>query len=77
MTRQKYPTTWETAQQEMSIAGSPAKIAQLGRDIIQLIGKTMDETNHAEIINTEFMLEICIREIRRAKKRYEKSHTLK
>lgn len=69
--------TWAEVQKEMSIAGSPEKITQLGSDILQLIGKTVDTTNRAELTNVEFMLKRLIAETKRAQKQYDASHKIK
>lgn len=51
-------------QKEMSIAGSPKKITKLMTDINELIGKTVDANNPAELINTKFALQRLIAEIK-------------
>jgi hypothetical protein len=66
--------TWEEVQSEMSIAGNPAKITQLGRDIEDLLLPKLDATNRAEMINAELMLKRLIAEIRILQKRYDQSH---
>ena len=66
--------TWAEVEKEMSIAGSPEKIAQLGSDILELIGKKVDSTNRAELTNVEFMLQRVLAEIRLQQRRYDKSH---
>jgi hypothetical protein len=66
--------TWEDVQKEMSIAGSPEKITQLGRDIETLLMPAIDATNRAEMINVEFMLKRLIAEIRHLQRRYDKTH---
>jgi hypothetical protein len=68
--------TWDDMQKEMSIAGSPEKITQLGKDILELIGKTIDTTNRAELINVEFMLRRQIAEIKRVQRMYDASHNI-
>lgn len=68
--------TWADVQKEMSIAGSPEKITQLGRDVLELIGKTIDSTNRAELTNVEFMLQRVIAETRLMQRMYDKSHRL-
>lgn len=66
--------TWADVQQEMSIAGSPEKLTQLGKDIEVLMGKTIDATNRAEILNAEFMLQRLLAEIKAMGREYDKSH---
>lgn len=66
--------TWADVQQEMSIAGSPEKITQLGEDILELIGKTIDATNRAELTNVEFMLQRILAETRLRQSMYDNSH---
>lgn len=68
--------TWADVQKEMSIAGSPEKITQLGRDVLELIGKTIDSTNRAELTNVEFMLQRVLAETRLMQRMYDKSHRL-
>lgn len=68
--------TWADVQQEMSIAGSPEKITQLGKDVLELIGKTIDSTNRAELTNVEFMLQRVLAETRLMQRMYDKSHRL-
>lgn len=68
--------TWAEIQKEMSIAGSPEKITQLGKDILELIGKKIDSTNRAELTNVEFMLQRLLAEIRLEQRRYDKSHRI-
>lgn len=68
--------TWADVQKEMSIAGSPEKITQLGSDVLELIGKTVDSTNRAELTNTEFMLQRVLAETRLMQRMYDKSHRL-
>jgi hypothetical protein len=65
---------WDDMQKEMSIAGSPEKITQLGRDIIELIGKTLDPTNRAELTNVEFMLKRINAEVKLWQRMYDRSH---
>lgn len=66
--------TWEDVQQEMSIAGSPEKIAQLGRHIEALLMHELDVTNRAELTNVEFMLKRLVAEIKLLQNGYDKSH---
>ena len=66
--------TWEDVQKEMSIAGRPGDIAQLGRHIEALFGETIDATNRAELTNVEFMLQRLLSEVRLWQKIYDKSH---
>lgn len=65
--------TWNDVQAEMSIAGSPEKITQLGRDIEALF-VTIDATNRAELTNAEFMLRRLVAEIKLSQRMYDKSH---
>jgi hypothetical protein len=66
--------TWSDMQQEMSIAGDPEKIAELGQEIMELIVYKTDRTNRAELINIEFMLQRIIAETRLWQRMYDKSH---
>lgn len=66
--------SWDDVQQEMSIAGSPEKIAQLGRDIEELMMNAIDATNRAEMTNVEFMLKRLIAEVKLLQRRYDRTH---
>lgn len=55
--------TWDDVQLEMSIAGSPEKITQLGRHIESLLMHELDATNRAELTNAEFMLKRLVAEV--------------
>lgn len=66
--------TWEDVQQEMSIAGSPEKITQLGRQIEGILMLTIDMTNRAELTNVEFMLNRLVAEVKLMQRMYDKSH---
>jgi hypothetical protein len=66
--------TWEEMQAEMSIAGNPSKITQLGRDIEALLLPALDTTNRAELTNAEFMLQRLMAEINLAQRWYDKTH---
>lgn len=66
--------TWADIEKEMSIAGSPEKITQLGKDILELIADKTDCTNRAELTNVELMLQRVIAEIRLYQRMYDKSH---
>ncbi len=66
--------TWDDVEKEMSIAGSPGKIAQLGRDIEAVLMPVIDTTNRAELTNVEFMLKRLIAEIKLMQQRYDNSH---
>lgn len=66
--------TWADVQQEMSIAGSPEKITQLGKDIMEQIASKLDKTNRAELINVEFMLKRLIAEVKLHGRMYDRSH---
>jgi hypothetical protein len=66
--------TWDDIQKEMSIAGSPEKITQLGRDTETLIMGRLDRTNRAELTNVEFMLQRLLAEIRLMQRMYDKTH---
>jgi rubrerythrin len=74
MAKKLYQMTLDEVQQEMSIAGSPEKITQLGRDILALIGEKVDRTNGAELINVEFMLKRITAEIKLYQRMYDSSH---
>lgn len=66
--------TWEDVQKEMSIAGSPEKITELGRHIEELLMSAIDSTNRAELTNVEFMLKRLYAEIKMLQRQYDKSH---
>ena len=67
---------WEDVQAEMSIAGSPDKITQLGREIEALLLPTLDITNRAELTNAEFMLQRLVAEIKLMQRMYDRAHKL-
>lgn len=69
MARKLSQMTWDDVQSEMSIAGSPQKITGLGRKVFDLIAGEIDQTNKAELINVEFMLDRVKAEIRLMQKR--------
>jgi hypothetical protein len=66
--------SWDDVQKEMSIAGSPEKITNLGRDIEDFIGSKIDATNRAELTNVEFMLQRMMAEVKLWQRVYDKSH---
>jgi hypothetical protein len=66
--------TWAQVQQQMSIAGNPEKITQLGREIESQLLPAIDATNRAELTNVEFMLQRLIAEIKLMQRMYDKSH---
>ncbi len=66
--------TWANLQAEMSIAGNPDKIAQIGREIEAMLLPAIDATNRAELTNVEFMLQRLLAEIRLAQRMYDKYH---
>lgn len=68
--------SWADVQKEMSIAGSPEKITQLGKDIMEQIGSKLDKTNRAELINVEFMLKRVMAEVRLWQRMYDRSHKI-
>jgi hypothetical protein len=68
--------TWKEVEEQMSIAGNPAKITQLGREIEALLLPAIDVTNRAELTNVELMLRRLVAEIKLAQRRYDKSHSL-
>lgn len=63
--------TWAEVQQEMSIAGNPEKMTELGKEILTLIGQRMDPTNRAEMTNIEFMLDRVKAEVKTWQKIYD------
>lgn len=67
--------TWDDVQKEMSIAGSPVKITQLGREIEALLMPALDATNRAELTNAELMLNRLVAEIRLLQRIYDKTHS--
>ena len=74
MAKKLSQTTWKELQAQMSIAGSPGKITQLGREIEALLLPALDVTNRAELTNAEIMLRRLVAEIKLAQLRYDKSH---
>lgn len=66
--------TWNDVQKEMSIAGRPAHIAQLGREIEAILMPAIDITNRAELTNVEFMLQRLQAEIKLMQRHYDRSH---
>lgn len=66
--------TWADLQSEMSVAGSPEKIAKLGHEIERLLLPRIDATNRAELTNVELMLRRLVAEIKLAQRMYDKSH---
>lgn len=58
----------------MSIAGSPAKIGRLGREIEMLLLPNLDATNRAELTNAEFMLSRLTAEVKLLQRKYDKTH---
>lgn len=66
--------TWEEVKQEMSIAGNPEEITQLGKDMMQLVAKSLDETNRAQLTNIEFAIHRVLAEVKFMQRRYDKSH---
>ncbi len=66
--------TWDDVQKEMSIAGSPEKITQLGRDIEAMLGNRVNVKNRAELINVEFMLQRLLAEVKLWGRLYDDSH---
>lgn len=66
--------TWDQVEAEMSIAGNPSKVTQLGRDIEGLLLPALDATNRAELTNVEFMLQRLLAEINLMQRWYDKTH---
>lgn len=66
--------TWKEVEDQMSIAGSPAKIANLGLQVERLILPAIDATNRAELTNVELMLRRLVAEIKLYQRMYDKSH---
>jgi len=66
--------TWAEVQEQMSIAGSPGKITQLGREIEALLMPGIDATNRAELTNVDIMLRRLMAEIKLAQRMYDKTH---
>lgn len=56
--------TTEDMLKQMSIAGSPEKITNLMTSIYDLMAKTVDVNNAAELINTKFALQRMIAEVK-------------
>lgn len=68
--------TWSDIQQEMSIAGSPEKIAAIGKEVMDRIEREVDWTNMAELINVSFALSRINAEIKMAIRVYEKKNRI-
>jgi hypothetical protein len=66
--------TWADVQSEMSIAGNPDKITQLGRELESMLLPAIDLTNRAELINVELMLRRLLAEIKTTQRQYDNSH---
>jgi hypothetical protein len=66
--------TWDDVQKEMSIAGNPEAMRELGQQIMQLIAEKNDKTNRAELTNVELMLQRIIAEVRLWQRMYDRSH---
>lgn len=66
--------TWADVQKQMSIAGSPEKITQLGRQIEGILMSAIDTTNRAELTNVEFMFNRLVAEVKLMQRMYDKSH---
>jgi hypothetical protein len=66
--------TWDEVQDQLSIAGNPAKFTKLGREIEALLLPAIDTTNRAELTNAELMLRRLVAEIKLAQRMYDKSH---
>jgi hypothetical protein len=74
MSKKLSSMTWQEVEKEMSIAGSPAKIGRLGREIEMLLLPNLDATNRAELTNAEFMLNRLTAEVKLLQRKYDKSH---
>jgi hypothetical protein len=74
MGRKLTSLSWDDMQKEMSIAGDPDKIAQLGKDIEQLISTSIDATNRAELTNVDFMLQRLTAEVKLWQRIYDRTH---
>lgn len=64
--------SWAEVQSEMSIAGSPEKITNLGKDLIEKIFTVVNPKNPAELINIQFALKRIMAEITAEQRRYDK-----
>jgi hypothetical protein len=66
---------WADMQKEMSIAGDPAKITQLGKDVLDLTANTIDKKNIPEYDNAVFALQRVIAELKLCRKiEYNRQH---
>lgn len=74
MARKLSSMTWADVQSEMSIAGNPDKITQLGRELESMLLPAIDLTNRAELINVELMLRRLLAEIKTTQRQYDNSH---
>lgn len=66
--------TWDDVQKEMSIAGNPQAVIEWGKEIMQLIADKHEDTNRAELINIEFMLQRVLAEVRLWQRMYDNKH---
>jgi hypothetical protein len=64
MAKRLISLTWVDMQNEMSIAGSPEKIAKLGEDLIDLIARSININSISEVENTQFALQRVIAELK-------------
>lgn len=69
--------SWDDMRKEMSIAGNPDKITQLGKGIMETIAAKMDSTNRAEMTNVEFALQRILAEVKLYQRMYDKNHVIK
>jgi len=76
MSKKLFQMSWADVEKEMSIAGSAAKIAKLGREIEALLMPVVDSTNRAELTNTELMLRRLLAEIKLLQRMYDNSHSI-
>ncbi|MCG2614904.1 hypothetical protein LZZ85_11450 [Terrimonas sp. NA20] len=74
MGRKLTQMNWDDVKKEMSIAGSPEKMTELGKEIMKIVHEKVDSTNRAELTNAEFAIQRVLAEIRLTQKRYDRSH---
>ena len=72
MGRRLTSMSWADVQEEMSLAGSPEKITEFGKQVMDLATKALEGTNIAELINAQFALQRVLAEVKFWEKRERK-----
>lgn len=55
---------WKEVKSELSIAGDPEKMVQIGRDIHELIASRINVHSIPEVENVQFILKVVIAELK-------------